>query len=377
VKRILLGGFLLAGATILCPAYAVDYTPTGDIRVGLFGRDRDDRDSTSDTRNELRARLRFGVDTVFSENVRARLRFAGRYSSREDIHEFTVTQSIQESDGLRLGDSTIDELYVRIQPDSHWDIRAGRMQTKFELVGIPRKSLTRNDSPNTDITWTDGIHAKYHDDNGWDYHGILQRSVDDGPTTVRRSPLAFTEDASHITYYFGMEEIDKKARIVQRGFDITYIPDSLRKDGTESGRIRDYYGISGKIAAQFPLQSLADHLLLGGEIAWAPETPTETTVKTGTSGDSNGYAFQTSINLMDIRPGHSFGLVYVRAEGGWLLSADVGNNQHLLEGRYKWQISRSQKLEIRLRERDDLDKLAGSSQKRKDLDYYVRYTWKF
>lgn len=367
----------LACGLLMPAAQAVEFDPGGDLRAGFFARYRDDRDGSDDTLEDLRARIRLGLLTTFSDQVSAKVRVAGRYASKNNHNFSKFFQEIPASDGLRLGDSTVDELYVRYQPDHRWDLRLGRMQTKFELMGIPRKSLTRNDSPNTDITWTDGLFVKYHAASGWNVYTILQRSTDDGPTTVRRKPLGFEESASHVTYYLGTEKIDKHATLVQRGFDITYIPDSLQKDGTASGRIENYTGISGKLAAQWPLQSLADKLLVGGELAWAPKTPTEEAVKTGTSGDADGYAFQLSANLLDIRPGHSFGMVYMRSEGGWLLSADIGSNQHLLEGRYKWQINKQQKLEFRLRERDDLEKQNGAKDKRKDLDYYLRYTVKF
>ncbi len=350
----------------------------GDLRTGVFGRDRDDRDGSSDSNDELRLRLRPGVGIQFSNKVSGKVRFAGRYSTDEsNDNHFEFFEAIPASDGLRRGDSTLDELYLRFQPSDRWDVKVGRMQTKFELEGVAKKSLSRNDSPNTDITWTDGLYGKYKAASGWNYHVILQRSTDEGPTTVRRKPLAFTEDGSHVTYYFGLERKDKKAKIVQRGLDITYIPRSLRKDGTATGRIEDYYGITGRLAVQWPVGSGPTKLMWAGEAGYAPNTPTEAAIGIGGADDTSGLAFQTSINFVDIKPHHSIGLLYAHGRGGWLLSPDIGNNQHLLEGRYKWQVAKKHRIEARLRKREDYTKRTTAVRKRTGLDYYVRYTFKY
>jgi hypothetical protein len=364
------------------PVGAADPAPkefafSADVRLGYFAREREDRDGTRSDSDDWRMRIRPGVLWQISPEFSAKARVAGRYSTDDsnDNHSKFFT-SIPASDGLRFGDSTFDELYLRYKPGDHWDVRVGRMQTSFELEGVAKKSLSRNDSPNTDITWTDGIHVRYADAAGWNYHAILQRSEDEGPTTVRRSPLAFTRSASHLTYYAGMEKKDPKGRILQLGWDLTYIPDALRVDGSATGRIGDHLGITGRLALQWALAGNM-RFVWAGEAGFAPDTPTKTALRLPGSGDASGLAFQTSVNLVDFAPGHSVGLVYGQAGGGWLLSPDFGNNQELLELRYQWRLSAAQSIEARIRTRRDLDQLMDTAQRRVDDDIYVRYTHRF
>lgn len=351
---------------------------TGDLRFGLFGLERDDRNGSTSSNEDWRMRIRPGVSANISDTVSAKLRFAGRYTS-DDVNDnhSKFFEAIPASDGLRFGDSTIDELHVRIKPDQQWAVTVGRMQTKFELEGVAKKSLSRNDSPNVDITWTDGVLLQYTTTAGTNYYTILQRSADEGPTTVRRAPLAFTEDASHVTYYFGMEKKDKKGLVAQRGWDITYIPDSLRKDGTATGRIEDYYGVAGRLALQWPISEGPMRFMWAGEAGYAPNTPTEAALRIGGTDDASGLAFQTSANIIDFAPGHSFGLVYGQAHGGWLLSPDFPNNMTLIEGRYGWRFTKDQIIELRLRQREDYEQLTTATRERTDTDYYVRYTVRF
>lgn len=382
MKPRLLATSIALALTAPLPLNAADVTPgevtfSGDVRLGYFSREREDRNGSRSDSDDWRIRIRPGVLWQATTELSIKARLAGRYSTDDsnDVHSEFFT-SIPAGDGLRLGDSTVDELYLRYKPGNGWAVKVGRMQTKFELEGVAKKSLSRNDSPNTDITWTDGIHASYIDAGGWNYHVILQRSEDDGPTTVRRSPLAFTESASHVTYYAGMEKKNSKGRFLQRGWDITYIPDGLRTDGSASGRIDDYLGITGRLALQWPLAS-GKRFVWAGEAGYAPNTPTNAALKIPGSGDANALAFQTSVNLMDFSPNHSIALVYGQTGGGWLLSPDFGNNQELLETRYQWRLSGTQSVEARIRRRQDLEQLTTATQKRVDDDFYVRYTQRF
>lgn len=353
----------------------------GDVRVGAFGRDRNNRDGDNAKRDELRVRARAGVKVNINESTNAKIRVAGRYSSddRLNTYHFELFESSPSSggEGLRLGDSTFDELYLQHQINKHLNLRFGRFQTKFELEGVAKKSLSRNDSDNTNITWTDGAHLKYKSNNGWDYHAIWQRSKDEGPTTVRREPLSFMDDSSHNTYYFGIENKDEDSLIVQKGVDVTYIPDALQTEGTETGKIQDYAAISARIAAQWVIRNSGTKFLWGNEFGYAFNTPDKAAIDTGGSSESNGFAYQTTFNFIDVWPSHSIGFVYARIGGGWLISGDFGNNQQLAETRYQWKINNKQKLEARLRNRQDIDKHIDEPRKRREWDYYLRYTIKF
>ncbi len=349
----------------------------GDVRAGYFSLQRDDRDNSETSTDEARLRVRIGLKAKFSDQAEAKIRFAGRYSTLESNHEhFEVFSRITAGDGLRRGDSTIDEFYLKARPADNWEVKFGRMQTKYELMGVAKKSLDRNDSPNVDITWTDGMHVTYKGNNGWRTHAIVQRNLSAGATQVRRSPLNFSDDGSRISYFIAMENTTSVGPIVQRALDVTLLPDALRKDGTANGRIDDYWAVVGRLAAQWPMQG-SSKFMLAGEFGYAPNTPTRAATSTGTSGDTDGYAGQLTFNFIDFRPGHSVGLVLGVAETGWLLSPDFRNNNTLVETRYKWKLAKNQAVEARLRRREDIDQLTTAAKKREDIDAYVRYTYKF
>ncbi len=377
MKRIA-SSLLLAIAVALFPPEpswaAIDFG--GDARFGYFARERDERDGTRTSSSDWRLRLRLGLEWQVGETLALKGRLAGRYSTDGTREHFQFFTAIPENEGLRFGDATFDELYLRYAPTESWSVTAGRMQTKFELEGVPRKSLSRNDSPNTEITWTDGVHARYTGAGGWDYHGILQRSEDEGPTTVRRAPLAFTESASHVTYYVGMEKKDEEGRFLQRGWDLTYIPEALHTDGIGRGRTEGYLAAAGRLALQWPVGEKT-RLVWGIEAGYAPNTPTKAALGLPGAGRVSGVALQTSANLIDFAPGHSLGVVYGHVEGGWLLSPDFGNNQRLMEARYLWRLAPAHAFEARIRGRRELDQMTTAVRKREDSDFYFRYTVRF
>lgn len=379
LKTLLLTFSGLAGTTSGHAANPINDTLawSADLRGGYYSLERDDRDGSTDVTDEFRARLRLRLDAKLGAAWRARAGLAGRYSTYQNHNYFKFFTSAPSSDGLRRGDSTIDELYVAYRPDDRWEITLGRMHTKFELAGVAKKSLDRNDSTNVDITWTDGLRVTRKGEHGWNSHFILQRNLANGPTNVLRSPLSFREDDSRVMAFFSLESSQPVGPVVQRAIDISYLPDALRRDGTAAGRIEDYWGLVGRLAAQWPLGDGGTKFMLAGEGGYAPNTPSEVAMNTGASGDTGGLAAQVTFNFIDIVPRHSFGLVYGHVEAGWLLSPDFRNNNRLVEGRYKWSIDGKRTLEARLRERTDLDSILGAPRDRTDRDLYVRYTQKF
>ena len=350
---------------------------SGDLRAGYFTLHRDDRNGSSDVTDEFRGRIRLGLEAKLGDTLRAKARFAGRYSTYQNHNHFEIFTHTPSDDGLRRGDSTLDEFYLAYSPAPDWTVKLGRMQTKFELAGVAKKSLDRNDSPNVDITWTDGMHVTHKGGGGWNTHFILQRNLSAGPTNVLRSPLAFTEDDSRVMLFMSLENSEAAGPVVQRALDLTYMPDALRRDGSAAGRIKDYWGLVGRLAAQWPMGSGGTKFMLAGEGGYAPNTPTETAARTGTGDDAGGLAAQVSFNFIDIVPRHSFALVYGYVEAGWLLSPDFRSNNTLIEGRYQWKLDSDRSIEARLREREDLDSITGAARDRIDRDFYVRYTQKF
>ncbi len=358
--------FGLPGTTVCLLALAIPLTATamdfsGDVRLGQFNK----VDSTGSTRLRLRADLKQQIN----ENFGFEGRFAGRFSTASgEVREFNFYQSIPlYKDGLNLGQSTLDKLFVHFKSDSGSLTRVGRMQTSFELQGVAKKSLDRNDSPNTDITWTDGVHYQRKYESGWTSHFIAQYNAAGGPTNVRREPLDFRDNSSRLTYFLALEKKDKKAHVVQQGVDITVMPNSMCVDGILTcANIGTYYAVVGRWAAQWPMGDRGMKFLLGTEGGYAPNTQDRTI------GSADGLAYQVTFNFVDFVRHHSFGLVVGRAGDGWLISPDFKSNRNLIEGRYKWVLNKKQKIEARYRQRSVIFGAPSTGN-----DYYVRYTVKF
>ena len=193
------------------------------------------------------------------------------------------------------------------------------MQTGFELAGVAAGSLDRADSPNVDITWTNGAHLRYRTKAGWNWHMILQRNAAEGPTNVRLFPLSFEDSDSRVSYFAAAESLEPYGPIVQRAFAVSYLPSSLRTDGTAAGPVEDYLAIVGRLAAQWPAGRGDTKLLLGMELGYAPNTPSRAAMGTGTSGTTDGFAWQVQLSLLDVFPRHSLALQHGRSDVGWLI----------------------------------------------------------
>ncbi len=372
----LVGGVAFSSIAMAGVAISDGVSVYGDVRGGYYLLKRDDRDASKSTTSEWRLRIRPGLKAEFTDQLSGAIRLAGRYSTDDrNSNNFEFFSSIPAGDGLRRGDSTIDELYLKYKPAKGLDLKFGRMQTKFELDGVAKKSLDRNNSPNTDITWTDGVYMKYAVSNDWKAHVIVQYNDSEGSTEVRRSPLNFSDDGSRISYFAAMESRTPVGPIVQRGVDITYIPSALRTDSTT--RVDDYVAMVGRAAARWPMGENGMKFMLGGELGYALNTQTKAASSIAGSGDVGGTATQVTFNFIDFVPSHSVGIVLARAEAGWLLSPDFRSNNTLVEARYKWQLAKKHKIEARLRQREDIEQLTSASEKRTDVDLYARYTYKF
>ncbi|NOZ53798.1 MAG: hypothetical protein GXP08_11805 [Gammaproteobacteria bacterium] len=348
----------------------------GDFRTGYFDKKRDDRDGSTSEQDEWRARIRLGVDAKFKNGFISKLRFAGRYSNDQERSDFVFDGTIPSSDGLKLGESTLDTAYVGYKAKK-WNLKVGRLQTKTELLGVAKKSLDRNNSPNTDVTWTDGAMFTYNNiGDNWKARAILQHNQGPNSTGVRRKPLDFSDSGSRISYFFSLENMSPVGSIVQRGINLSYLPESLQREGNATGRIDDYWALTAKTAAVWPLYG-ETKFMLAGELGYALNTQTKQALGTGVSGDTRGEATQITANFLDIVPNHSLGIVYGYVGGGWLLSPDFRNNNTLIEARYKWKVSKKFKWEARLRQRKDIDKKLTAIKERVDVDYYVRATYKF
>lgn len=381
VKKHLIPWVVVAGAgcltapTLLLGAPAGDgVTVFGDARGGLFSSRLENRDGSITETSELRARLRAGVRGAFSEQWRGTVRFAGHYSDEQANVHFTLHKY---NDARAYGQSTLDMANVEYTPDRNWAFTFGRMQTQFELEGVPKKSLDRNDSPNIDIDFTDGIQAVRKLDGGWRLYGILQHNPEQGSTNVTRRPLDFADSSTRQTLFVAVENKEASGAFVQRGVDLTVIPGALLVDGTVSGPREDYYGLVSRLALRWPEVDRGRRFLWGLEAGYAPRTPQQSALKLGGTERADGVAWQTSFNLLDLIQNHSIGLVVGKADAGWLISPDFRENERLTEIRYQWKLNKSLSLESRIRERVELDKRTTATQRREETDYYLRMTYKF
>jgi len=379
-QRCLIAAFailLTPNVTLSAIDIARNLAVVGDARGGYYGSRHTDRDGSEDSTDRLLGRVRAGLEWTPMDAVSARLRLAGRYSTHDNDNYLKIFTTIPDTDGLRAGDATIDQFFVSLRPSPRSEIAIGRLQTCFELAGVSAGSLDRCDSPNTDITWTDGAHTTYRSNSGWNWHLIFQRSLESGATNVRLPPLSFADDDSRISYFGVVESNEAYGPIVQRAFDVSYLPSSLMTEGSVSGPVEDYVAFVGRLAAQWPLFKRGAKLLAGAELGYAPHTPKKAAIGTGTDGNSGGLAWQVQLSFLDVFPGHSCALQHGRAQGGWLISPDFRNNEILYELRYEWRIVQNHTLAARFRRRDEMDMLVGAARARRDEDIFVRYTLSF
>ncbi len=234
----------------------------GDARFAYAVSERETRESESLPReDDLRLRLRLGAETRLSEEWKMRGRLAGRFSTEQDSSRFWLKAWAPTRTGLELGDATIDELYLDYVPaGGNWSLRAGRFQGKFALKGIASKSFDRNNSPNTDINWTDGLHFTYGTNSTWRSHLVLQSNASNGSGQVARAPLTFDDNSSHITMFAAVEAAEPLGSITQRLFTVTYMPSTLATDGLEAPARDDYLAFTAKLFAEWPV----------GPDAWRP-----------------------------------------------------------------------------------------------------------
>jgi hypothetical protein len=355
-------------------AKAQDVDFSGDIRFGYAGFERDERSGQTTDDDQFRLRARAGLLWTINDNWSFKGRYAGLVHDSRNQSGF-----VGLSKGLTLGNSsiapgqtTLDEFFVRARYGK-WDHRIGRFQSNNRLIGVAEKSLSRTNSISWFVGWTDGLQSTYRSDHGLNYTAIVERNDKEGPSNVRRSPLGFDKSSSRTGYYVSVEAANTDGVWAQRSVDVTYIPSSLYYNGVAAGQTRDYLGVSARLATQVTVREQMK-FVSGIELAWAPQTQARAAANLPGVGKTHGTAWQVSLNLMDIEPGHSIGLVYGENEAGWLLSTDFTNNQSLLEFRYAWEPMSGHLFEARLREREDLHKLRNAVRNRFETDVFVRYS---
>ncbi len=349
---------------------------SADVCIGYFESEIDERDATSQTEDLIASRWRFRTEAKMAPHLRAVGRIAGICSNIECSPNLVLEDSIPTTNGMSDGDITIDEGYFHWFRLDRFDLALGRMQTKFVARGgVFAKSLDRNDSNNINVNWTDGLHATFGGKNSWVPHLILQHNSPNGASNVRRGPLDFDDSGARVSYFFGTESLKRTRLFLQRGVDISYLPKSLLKDGSLSGRREDYYGIVVRTANRWPERDEGIRLRVAAELGYAPETQTRTTAGLVGDGDADGLAWNVVLSLMDFKPNHSIGVNYGRVGAGWLLSPQFRQNESLAEIRYQWRKSRQLAFDFRIRQRKELEQLALTVGRQEELDVFLRLTW--
>lgn len=348
----------------------------GDIRAGYFHLRRNDRDDSTNTDSDWRIRLRPGLKWQPSEQWTFAARFAGRFSSDQDGTRFTMDPYNGGASGLDLGESTLDELYMDYQMGKN-SYRIGRFQTSYSLKGIAPKSLDRADSSNTEITWTDGVSWTHQQDSGWKSRLIVEHNHRRGPSNIRHPPIGFEDSDSRWSGFATIENTEPWGAFVQRGLSVTWLPDALYTDGIGFDRHENYWTVTARAALQWPIADTGSDLQIGVEGGYAPNTPRNLALNLPGTGDSDGTAWQISLNWLNFAPDHGIGLIAGRAEAGWLISPDYAPNQDLLEIRYQWKVDAIQTFEVRVRQRKEVDRLITADERRKDLDFHLHYTVQF
>lgn len=384
------GGFLWRGAWLgavlalahgACgPAAAQEadgWKFTGDLRGGYFASEATARDGAKSDQDALNARLRLALEKSFGSGWSVRTRAAGRFSSEQDGIDVYLRSHAPRRTGAAFGDITLDEAYVGYQAaDNGLKLRVGRFQTAFAVPGVASKGLDRNDSPNTDVNWTDGVHLELPVMGGWRAHLIGQYRHAKGSGAVARAPLDFSAGSSRGTVFVGLENTQALGPVTQRMLSLTWMPDSLADRGLADPSRKDYVTVDARVAAQWLLGGSGPRMVAGLEVAYALNTPRGDVTPAGGQGDAGGLAWQVQASVYDFAPRHNLGVAYGRADAGWLISPDFRPNDKLAEVRYQWRFLPRTSIEARLRERRELEHPAGT-RARVDHDLYVRVSHKF
>src|SRR5690606_5552311 len=239
---------------------------SGALRFGYVSSETRARSGATSDADSVRARARFRVRGDLGGGWHASGRVAARLDSDQNGEEFWLRTYAPGPAGLEDGQGTIDEAYLEYRPpDSPWSLRVGRFQAAFALDDIMKKSLDQNDSPNFDVTWTDGAWLQ-HAAGDWTMHLLLRHNDRRGPTGTLRRPLAFSDSDSRVGLFAAAESRSVLGPVVQRMVTLTWLPSSLRPLGADDPAVEDYLALTGKATAEWPLGDAGTRLRLGGEL---------------------------------------------------------------------------------------------------------------
>lgn len=353
---------------------------SGDVRADLALNIRGNRDGTDQTNILPAARLRGGVTISPTPWLAAKARLAGFFD--EELQGFGFRFSHRRT--IQSGDMTFDELFLTLRPHEFLTIKVGRLQTDgppFEVDSVVLDSLSRHDSSGLNVDWTDGVHVIIGRPSAFKLHMIGQANPKQGPTNGVgvRGPLDFTDGASRVTYYVGLEAPPLRP-FTQLVADVTIIPQALRPLGLGAGTKEDVVAFMMRGAADFPLPWMKPIILHPlWEFGVMASTPRENVLKVSSSQEqADRFAFVTGLDLknLNLGPG-SLGVQFSWIQAGYLISPDYPNNTWSAEIRYKVNILKNAVFEIRYRHRQETDKLVDALERRTDDNLFARVTVKF
>ena len=370
-------GLTASFVAIGAPPDATGWKVSGDLRGGYFASERTARDGTESDQDAFNVRLRVAFATALGEGWSARTRVAGRFSSEQDDFDVYLRTYAPTRSGAAFGNITLDEAYLGYQgPDDGLRFRVGRFQTEFVVPGVASKGLDRNDSPNIDVQWTDGVHLDMPLAGDWRGHVIGQYRNAKGSGGVAFAPLDFSDSDSRATMFFALENKQRLGAITQRMLSLTWMPDSLADRGLNDHSREDYVTVDARVAAEWPLGGGGPRLVTGAEVGYAVDTPQNAVIGTGGSGEAGGWAWQVQASVYGFAPSHNIGVAIGSADAGWLISPDFRPNDRSAEVRYQWQFRPKTSMEARVRERRELEHPDGT-RAQVDHDLYVRISHKF
>lgn len=352
---------------------------TGDLRAVLALNIRGDRNGTDRTNILPVMRLRGGVTLLPTSWLRVTARLAGFFD--EELQGLGFRFSHRRT--IQSGDVTFDELFLTLKPHEFLTIKVGRLQTEdppFELDSVVLDSLSRHDSSGLDVDWTDGVYVTIGRPSSFKLHLIGQVNPKGGSTNGvgKRGPVDFTDGASRITYYAGLEAPSLKP-LTQLVADVTIIPQALRPFGLGTDEKEDVIALTTRAAGDLPLQDGSKPLTFHPFIEFGAmvRTPKENVLKVSINEErADHFAFVTGLDLKNLGPG-ALGLQFSWTQAGYLVSPDYPNNAWSIEIRYKVRVLKNAVLEIRYRHRQDIDKLVDALERQTDDNILTRITVKF
>ena len=331
---------------------------SGDARLLITGDDQDSEEGS--------VRVRAGAVWTAKPGLAVVMRAATSASTSGNEWGVGTYPDAQTSSGLAPGNVTLDLAHLQLEAESGLKLRIGRFQESLALPAVPDKSLDRKDSDGTGISYSDGLSAEYPVGRGWQLLGIAQYQPDGGATNRPREPLSFDESRNPASGYFALRRSDDTGPWALTSLSYSVFPDSL----VEGGSARTYTGLVGNVMRRVPVDGVGQ-LLIGGSAGYAPEIPDSVP-----PSRESRWGWQATANLVDFGPREQgFGVVYLRAGAGWLLSPDLANARWLAEARYRFAPVRGLTCELRLRYRGDTVNATPGESRGTDRDWYLRLTW--